>query len=79
MKDNNPITLSNFRMLQFVASKLEDMCYDVVFLGGCTTAIFITENAAPDVRHTLDVDCIIDVISLSDYHRMEKKITGTRI
>jgi hypothetical protein len=28
-------------MLQFVAYKLQSLCDEVVFLGGCTTAIFI--------------------------------------
>lgn len=74
MSSNKPVRLANLRMLEFVASKLKDMCNDVVFLGGCTTAIFITDSAVPDVRHTLDVDCIIDVISLNAYHQVEKKL-----
>ena len=53
MKINEVIKLSNLRMLQFVAIKLQDLCHDVVFLGGCTTGIFITDIASPDVRHTL--------------------------
>src|SRR3990167_4991890 len=74
MKINEVIKLSNLRMLQFVAIKLQDLCHDVVFLGGCTTGIFITDLASPDVRHTLDVDCIVDVISLNQYHTLEKKL-----
>lgn len=74
MRDNKVIKLANFRMLEFVATKLGDMCYDVVFLGGCTTALFITDSAAPDVRYTLDVDCIVDVISLKEYHQIEAKL-----
>ena len=74
MRNDKTIKLANLRMLEFVAIKLADMCFDVVFLGGCTTALFITDNAAPDVRYTLDVDCIVDVISLRGHHQIEKKL-----
>lgn len=66
---------ANLEMLEVVATQLGTLCNDVVFLGGCTTALFITDPAAPDVRYTLDVDCIVDVISLSEYYQLEKKLT----
>lgn len=36
--------------------------------------LFINDKSAPDVRYTFDVDCIVDVISLHDYHHFEKKL-----
>src|SRR5947199_3909542 len=74
MKSNEPTSLVNIRMLQFVATKLGELCNQVVFLGGCTTALFITDTATPDVRYTLDVDCIVDVISLNHYYQLEKQL-----
>jgi hypothetical protein len=71
---NNKIKLANLKMLEFVANKLGQLCDEVIFLGGCTTALFITDTAAPDVRYTLDVDCIVDVLSLSQYYQLEKKL-----
>ena len=65
---------SNLAMLKFVAQKLGKLKDEFVFLGGCTTALFITDPGSPDVRHTTDVDCIVDVISLHQYHRLEKKL-----
>lgn len=70
----NNVKLANIRMLQFIAEKLGNLRDELVFLGGCTTAIFIDEPGAPDVRYTLDVDCIVDVISLNQYHQIEKKL-----
>lgn len=64
----------NIKMLELAATRLGDVCSEVVFLGGCTTALFITDLAVPDVRYTLDVDCIVDVISLSDYYHLEKRL-----
>ncbi|MFT4059622.1 MAG: hypothetical protein QM652_08750 [Legionella sp.] len=74
MLDNN-IKLANLRMLEFIATKLGDIRNDVVFLGRCTTGLFISDPLVPDVRYTLDVDCIVDVISLNQYHQLEKKLT----
>lgn len=75
MRENSNIKLANLRMLEFVATKLGNIRNDVVFLGGCTTGLFISDPLVPDVRYTLDVDCIVDVISLIQYHQLEKKLT----
>jgi hypothetical protein len=36
--------------------------------------LFITDSVAFDVQATLDVDCIIDVISIREYHLFESKL-----
>jgi hypothetical protein len=53
MKNDEPVKLANIRMLEFVATKLGDLCDEVVFLGGCTTALLITDLSSPDVCYTL--------------------------
>ncbi len=74
MQNNKTIKLANINMLQFVADKLGSLCNELVFLGGCTTALFINDENTPDVRYTFDVDCIVEATSLNDYHRLEKKL-----
>src|SRR3990167_3435869 len=64
---------SNIAMLEFVARKLEELKDEFVFVGGCATALLITEPI-PDVRKTDDVDCIVDVISMSKYYQLEDKL-----
>lgn len=71
-KNSNAST--NLSMLSYVARQLNTLNNDVVYLGGCATALFITDTAAPDVRATIDVDCIVDVISLRHYHKLEKQL-----
>ena len=71
---NKSIQLANLQMLEFVAAKLGELRSELVFLGGCTTGLFITDPEFPDVRYTLDVDCIVDVISLNQYHKLEKRL-----
>lgn len=65
---------ANLRMLEFVARKLGPLNDDVVYLGGCSTALFITESLLLDVRPTKDVDCIVDIVSRSEYYKFAKKL-----
>jgi len=74
MNNKNQRATSNLKMLEFVARKLGALNDEVVYLGGCTTALFINDPLSLDVRPTLDVDCIIDVISLGQYYQFEHKL-----
>src|SRR5579872_2691024 len=65
---------SNLALLQLAAKRLGDLNDNVVYLGGCATALFINDPSALDVRATLDVDCIIDVVSLVEYHKFESQL-----
>ena len=46
----------------------------LVFLGGCATGLLITDPAAPPIRATRDVDVIIEVASLAEYHRISEAL-----
>jgi hypothetical protein len=41
---------SNIQSLRRVATHLEELNDEVTFIGGCVTALLITDKAAPDVR-----------------------------
>ncbi len=74
LKNNLLRASSNLAMLQIVAKKLGELNEDVVYVGGCATALLVNDPLAMDVRTTLDVDCIIDVISLLQYQKFERKL-----
>lgn len=61
-------------MLHFAAHKLGSLNDNLVYLGGCVIALYITSSAALDVRPTIDVDCIVDVCSLMEYHEFTKRL-----
>lgn len=42
----------------------------VQVLGGCATALLITDPAASPVRATQDVDAVVAVVSLAEYHQL---------
>ena len=66
----------NKELLITVANKLQEICNDVTFVGGCVLGFSITDSLAPDVRFTMDVDCIVNVVSHSDYYKLSKKLRG---
>lgn len=65
----------NLESLILIANRLDELCNEVTFVGGCITGLLITDKAAPDVRFTTDVDCIINVITKHQYHSLSGIIT----
>jgi hypothetical protein len=47
---------------------------DVVFVGGATVHLWLTEAAAPPVRATDDVDVICDVASYAEYQGLAERL-----
>lgn len=64
----------NIDMLELMAAKLGDLAEQLVFVGGCTTGLFITDPLLPAVRVTRDVDVITEARSRQDYHQLEKRL-----
>lgn len=65
---------ANLEMLSIVADRLGTLREQMVFLGGCTTGLLITDTAAADVRATMDVDLIVEVGVSHDYHAIESEM-----
>ena len=49
---------------------------DVVFVGGATISLFITEPQFVNIRETFDVDCVVEVSHRLDYEGFAKKLRG---
>jgi len=64
----------NLTIVELAATRLEPLLGDVVFLGGCATGLLLTDAAAPPVRQTIDVDVIIEVMSLGGYYRLAERL-----
>jgi hypothetical protein len=49
---------------------------ELVYVGGVVTGLLITDPAAPEIRITKDVDCIVEVATRADYDtRIRSKLT----
>jgi predicted nucleotidyltransferase len=68
MNANDP----NVVLLEVVAERLgDDLCEEMVFVGGAVAGLLITDPAMPAIRPTEDVDLVCQAVVLSDYHRVE--------
>ena len=65
---------SNLELLKQVATRLGPLLPEVVFVGGCTTGLFITDEAAAEVRPTFDVEVIAEITSYADYATFSERL-----
>lgn len=57
----------NLQLLTEAAKLLIPLLDELVFVGGSTTGLLITDEGAGDVRPTFDVDVITEITSYADY------------
>ena len=65
---------ANRALLIAVASKLGELLERLAFVGGCTTELFITDGVSRSPRPTKDVDTIVHVTSLVEYHKLSDEL-----
>lgn len=61
-------------LLELAADALGDLIPEVVFLGGATIELWITDPGAPPPRPTKDVDVVVEAATTSDFHKFERKL-----
>jgi hypothetical protein len=64
----------NFQLLVDAAKLLRPILGELVFVGGCTTGLLITDKAAGNVRPTYDVDAIAEITSYLGYTEFSQKL-----
>lgn len=60
--------------LEVAAAVLGPLVDEVVFVGGATVHLWITEPAAPPVRATDDVDVVCEVATRTEYYRLGERL-----
>ena len=66
----------NLEILILVADALGELREELVFVGGCATGLLLTAQRAQSIRPTNDVDVVVQVATLADYHAMEKAVAA---
>jgi hypothetical protein len=61
-------------LLERAAAALEPVLSDVVFLGGASIVLWITDPGAPAPRPTKDVDVVVEVTSRAGFHAFEERL-----
>ncbi len=70
MKRRDP----NLPLLESVARAFGPLRERFVFIGGCVSGLLVTDAAAPPARTTQDVDVIVEVLTIAQYHHLEKDL-----
>jgi Nucleotidyl transferase AbiEii toxin, Type IV TA system len=68
------VNLENLKMLEQAIEHLGQLLDEVVFVGGATVELWVTDEAAPEFRPTTDIDVIVEVTTRSQYYRFEERI-----
>jgi hypothetical protein len=68
----------SIELLELAADGLDDLLPEVVFLGGATVGLWITDPAAPPARTTKDVDVVVEITSRLDFYAFEAKLRARR-
>ena len=68
------ITNPNIQILEAAAERLRTLTEEMVFVGGCATGLLLTDPAASPVRPTIDVDVLVEVATLVEYHRLSEQL-----
>ncbi len=61
-------------LLETAATALGSLLEEVVFLGGASIHLWLSDPAAPATRATDDVDVISDITSLTGYYRLGERL-----
>lgn len=64
----------NLELLRMAAERLRPLLGEIVFVGGCTTGLLITDPGAAPVRVTDDVDVIAEISSYADYRLFSERL-----
>lgn len=68
--------MNNIEMLSLVARGLGTLKNDAVFVGGATIELYIAGQPGLKIRPTDDVDCVVEVVSRVEYHKIEERLRG---
>jgi hypothetical protein len=64
----------NLRLLEEAAAKLTPFLEEIVFVGGVTLGLLITDKAAAPIRSTDDVDVIAEILTYFDYVAFSERL-----
>ncbi len=68
----------NLPLLEDAARKLAPFLDEIVFVGGVTLGLLITDEAAAPIRGTTDVDVVAEIITYADYMEFSARLRKAR-
>jgi hypothetical protein len=68
----------NLPLLEDAVRKLTPFLDEIVFVGGITLGLLITDKAAAPIRGTNDVDVIAEIVTYADYIAFSERLREAR-
>jgi hypothetical protein len=68
----------SIELLELAVAALDDLLPQVVFVGGATVGLWITDPGAPPARPTKDIDVVVEVTTRGDYYDFEERLRARR-
>ena len=65
---------TNIEMIQCVAKGLANLKDDMVFVGGSVAELYALQPELSDIRPTMDVDCVVEMVTYAEYTHLEEKL-----
>ncbi|QQS05991.1 MAG: hypothetical protein IPK50_03660 [Fibrobacterota bacterium] len=69
-------TSLNIERLESVAKGLGDRLAETAFVGGAVVELYVDDPAAPPVRNTADIDCVVSVTDRQGMRQWEEVLRG---
>ena len=67
----------SIELLERAVVGLGPLAAEVMFVGGATVSLWITDPAAPPPRPTKDVDVVVGIFTRADLHAFEERLRAT--
>ena len=64
----------SIELLELASQALEPLLDDVVFLGGASIVLWITDPGAPPARPTKDVDVVVEITTRAQFYAFEERL-----
>lgn len=64
----------HLQILKLTVKELKSLNNEIVYVGGSTISLYVTEPRFVKIRETLDVDCIVQVAHREEYEVFSKKL-----
>lgn len=70
----------NYGLIEYVAEGLgEEFLAEVAFVGGCTTAMLVTDAVVmDDIRFTDDVDLVVELAGIGAWQRLTERLAAKK-
>ena len=69
----------NLKVVEKVASRLEEINSDVIYVGGAVVSLYVTDEGAEQARPTMDVDISVQVSTYSQMDILRERLAAKKI